>query len=121
MRRLRIRLHRSRVANIMYPIARFVELAIFSSRWIVVPFDAPRPGAPETYTPEQICAVIAMTCEKPSESERPISHWRDHPRAGGETVRPVLCPAIDPGPSPGGRGNRTIPARQGDAASLEKP
>src|SRR6266568_4087859 len=35
--------------------------------------DAPRSGAPATYTPEQICAVIAMTCEKPSESERPIS------------------------------------------------
>jgi uncharacterized protein (TIGR00645 family) len=30
--------HRSGVANIMYPITRFVELAIFSSRWIVVPF-----------------------------------------------------------------------------------
>ena len=37
--------------------------------------DAPRSGAPATYTPEEICAVIAMTCEKPSESERPISHW----------------------------------------------
>jgi transposase len=37
--------------------------------------DAPRSGAPATYTPEQICAVIAMTCEKPSESDRPISHW----------------------------------------------
>lgn len=37
--------------------------------------DAPRSGAPATYTAEQICAVIAMTCEKPSESERPISHW----------------------------------------------
>ena len=37
--------------------------------------DAPRSGAPATYTPEQICAVIAMTCEKPSESQRPISHW----------------------------------------------
>src|SRR6516225_58494 len=37
--------------------------------------DAPRSGAPATYTPEQICALIAMTCEKPSESERPISHW----------------------------------------------
>src|SRR6516164_7068465 len=24
--------------------------------------DAPRSGAPATYTPEQICAVIAMTC-----------------------------------------------------------
>jgi putative transposase len=34
--------------------------------------DAPRSGAPATYTPEQICAVIAMTCKKPSESERPI-------------------------------------------------
>ena len=37
--------------------------------------DAPRSGAPATYTPEQICALVAMTCEKPSESERPISHW----------------------------------------------
>ena len=38
--------------------------------------DAPRSGAPATYTPEQISAVIAMTCEKPSESERPISQTR---------------------------------------------
>jgi transposase len=37
--------------------------------------DAPRSGAPATYTPEQICALVAMTCETPSESERPISHW----------------------------------------------
>src|ERR1700693_508782 len=35
--------------------------------------DAPRPGAPETYTPEQICAIVAMTCEKPAASDRPIS------------------------------------------------
>lgn len=37
--------------------------------------DAPRSGAPSTYTPEQICALMAMTCEKPSDSERPISQW----------------------------------------------
>jgi len=37
--------------------------------------DAPRPGAPPTYTPEQICAIVAMTCEKPEASDRPISHW----------------------------------------------
>jgi putative transposase len=37
--------------------------------------DAPRSGAPAKFTPEQICAVIALTCEKPSESERPISQW----------------------------------------------
>ncbi len=34
--------------------------------------DAQRSGAPATFTPEQICALVAMTCEKPSESERPI-------------------------------------------------
>src|SRR5262245_39070714 len=37
--------------------------------------DAPRPGVPPTYTPEQICAIVAMTCETPDESGRPISHW----------------------------------------------
>jgi transposase-like protein len=37
--------------------------------------DAPRSGAPATFTPEEICAVVSMTCEKPSDSERPISQW----------------------------------------------
>jgi transposase-like protein len=35
--------------------------------------DAPRSGAPATYTPQQICAIVSMSCEKPSDSERPIS------------------------------------------------
>jgi putative transposase len=37
--------------------------------------DAPRSGAPAIFTPEQICAIVSMTCEKPSDSERPISQW----------------------------------------------
>jgi capsular polysaccharide biosynthesis protein/transposase-like protein len=37
--------------------------------------DAPRLGAPATFTREQICALVAITCEKPSENERLISHW----------------------------------------------
>src|SRR5580704_10021295 len=36
--------------------------------------------------PEQICAVIAMTCEKPSESERRISHW-SHGEIADEAIR----------------------------------
>jgi putative transposase len=55
--------------------------------------DAPRSGAPATYTPEQICAVIAMTCEKPSESERPISHWSQREIAD-EAIRRGLVPSI---------------------------
>ena len=30
--------------------------------------DVQRSGAPATFTPEQICALVAMTCEKPSAS-----------------------------------------------------
>jgi putative transposase len=55
--------------------------------------DAPRSGAPATYTPEQICAVIAMTCEKPSDSERPISHWSQREIAD-EAMRRGLVPNI---------------------------
>jgi len=37
--------------------------------------DLPRPGAPATYTPEQIGAIVALSCESPEASGRPISHW----------------------------------------------
>ena len=55
--------------------------------------DAPRSGSPATFTPEQICAVVAMTCEKPSESERPISHWSQREIAD-EAMRRGLVPSI---------------------------
>ena len=55
--------------------------------------DAPRSGAPPTYTPEQICAVVAMTCEKPSDSERPISQWSQREIAD-EAIRRGLVPNI---------------------------
>src|SRR4249919_2000926 len=51
--------------------------------------DAPRSGAPATYTPDQICAVIAMTCEKPSESERPISYWSRREIADDSEISPL--------------------------------
>lgn len=37
--------------------------------------DAPRSGAPTTFTPEQICAIIAIACENLSASDHPITHW----------------------------------------------
>jgi putative transposase len=37
--------------------------------------DAPRPGTPATFTPEQIVQIVAVACEPPEESARPISHW----------------------------------------------
>lgn len=37
--------------------------------------DAPRSGAPGKFTAEQITQVLAIACESPSQSGRPITHW----------------------------------------------
>ena len=37
--------------------------------------DAPRPGGPATFTPQQIVQIVAVACEPPEKSGRPISHW----------------------------------------------
>lgn len=37
--------------------------------------DAPRPGTPATFTPEQIVQIVAVALESPEESGRPVSHW----------------------------------------------
>jgi transposase len=37
--------------------------------------DAARPGAPATFGAEQWCQIVALACEPPEASRRPISHW----------------------------------------------
>ncbi len=37
--------------------------------------DLPRSGKPDTFTPEQLCKIIALSCEKPEDYGRPITHW----------------------------------------------
>jgi transposase len=37
--------------------------------------DAPRPGSPGKFSAEQVVQILALACEDPQLSERPISHW----------------------------------------------
>lgn len=37
--------------------------------------DVPRPGAPRRITDEQVCQIMALACEAPELSGRPISQW----------------------------------------------
>jgi putative transposase len=37
--------------------------------------DAPRPGKPATFGPEQIVQIVAVACEPPEKSDRPIDRW----------------------------------------------
>ena len=45
------------------------------SRIVEVLSDAPRSGRPSEFTPKQIIDIIAIACESPDASGRPISHW----------------------------------------------
>jgi len=47
--------------------------------------DHPRSGTPATFTAEQIVQIVAVACEDPADSGRPISHWT--PREVAEEVR----------------------------------
>jgi transposase len=55
--------------------------------------DAPRSGAPATFTTEQVCAIVALACEPPSASGRPITHWSQNELAR-EAVRRGLVSRI---------------------------
>ncbi len=37
--------------------------------------DSPRPGCPAKFTAEEVTQIIALGCESPTLSGRPISHW----------------------------------------------
>lgn len=40
--------------------------------------DAPRSGAPPTFSPETVCQIIALACEDPALSGRPVTTWTGH-------------------------------------------
>ena len=37
--------------------------------------DAPRPGAPARIRDEQVAKIVALACEPPADTDRPISQW----------------------------------------------
>lgn len=55
--------------------------------------DAPRPGAPPTFTPEQVVSIVALACEDPQATEQPFSHWTAGALAAEAVIR-GLVPAI---------------------------
>lgn len=48
--------------------------------------DAPRSGTPPTFSAEQLCQIVALACERPEESERPVTHWTP-PELAAEAVK----------------------------------
>lgn len=57
--------------------------------------DEPRSGAPATFTPEQIVQIVALACEDPSASGRPVSHWTPRELAD-EAIKRGIVESISP-------------------------
>ncbi|HMB03391.1 MAG TPA: helix-turn-helix domain-containing protein [Isosphaeraceae bacterium] len=52
--------------------------------------DAPRPGTPAIFSPEQIIQIVAVACEPPEKSARPISHWTSRELADEVKKRQIV-------------------------------
>jgi hypothetical protein len=57
--------------------------------------DAPRPGAVPRITAEQVCQIVALACEQPDASGRPISQWSQRELAD-EIVKRGITDRISP-------------------------
>lgn len=55
--------------------------------------DAPRAGSGGTFTPEQVAQIMAVSCDKPSLSGRPITHWT-HRELRDEVVQRAIVESI---------------------------
>lgn len=55
--------------------------------------DAPRSGAPATFTAETLCAIVALACEPPEASGRLVTQWTPQALAE-EAVRRGIVPRI---------------------------
>ena len=52
--------------------------------------DEPRPGCPGKFTGEQLTQLIALACEPPEESGRPITHWTGKELAEEAVARGIV-------------------------------
>lgn len=57
--------------------------------------DSERPGTPANFSTEQVVQIVALACESPSESGRPVSHWTPAELAD-EAVKRGIVEEISP-------------------------
>jgi len=62
---------------------------------VAVLSDEPRPGGPAKFSLEEIVQIVAVACEQPASSGRPISHWTPRELAQ-EVVKRGIVQEISP-------------------------
>jgi len=57
--------------------------------------DAPGRGVKPKFTAEQVCQIVAVACERPEDSGRPISSW-SHRELAAEVIKRGIVKEISP-------------------------
>ena len=70
-----------------------VEKRVLQRMIQVILSDAPRPGTPVSFSAEQRVQIIALACENPKDSTRPVTHWTPKELAD-EIVKRGIAKAI---------------------------
>jgi transposase len=65
--------------------------AVLRRAIVAVLSDEPRPGAPAKFTPEQVTQILAVACEPPETSGRPITHWTAYELADEVAQRGIVA------------------------------
>lgn len=65
----------------------------FRAAVIDVLSDEPRAGVPPKFTPDQIIDILAVACELPEQSGRPVTHWTPSELAE-EVIKRGIVPSI---------------------------
>jgi putative transposase len=87
---------RRRWADAFDTLARIECLEGLSARAAAVEevlSDNPRSGCPGPFAPDQVARIIAVACEPPGDSGRPVTHWTPTELAE-EVVARGIVPAI---------------------------
>jgi len=91
-----VRKWRARWADAAARLLAVDDDAVALARAVAVALaDAPRPGAPGTYTAEQIIQIINLACRPPEQVGRPVTAWTPRELAD-EAVKQGLVGMISP-------------------------
>ena len=74
--------------------ARESNLALLESISTILA-DAPRSGAPDTFSAEQVVQIVALACTPPPDCQRPTTHWSTRELAD-EAKRRKIVSSISP-------------------------
>lgn len=76
--------------NQLQEVEEIADDKVLEEHIVTVLSDQQRPGTPATFSAEQICQMIAVACEEPEKSGRPITEWTPRELADEVSKREIV-------------------------------